>query len=215
MLEKILDEIFPPICGICHKWEKQGICPECYQMIRKMLVCKIQNQDEQKQYYKKQMFLFPYEGLIRDLLISYKFGEQSYLYHTFAEIIVKDKKICRFLKSYDIIIPVPVHRKRKWERGYNQTELIAKKVGKALEIEVETKTLIKTKNIKPQSSLTKEQRIKNIQNVYAITNMQKVVDKKILILDDIYTTGSTVRECSKTLQEAGAKEIGIVTIAKD
>ena len=71
------------------------------------------------------------------------------------------------------------------------------------------------KNIKPQSSLNKEDRIKNVENVYSIKNQEKIINKKILLIDDIYTTGSTVNECSKVLKQAGVNNIGILTIAKD
>ena len=79
---------------------------------------------------------------------------------------------------------------------------------------MKTNIIIKDKNIVPQSTLNQNERIKNIKNVYKIVNKEKVKNKKILILDDIYTTGSTVNECSRILKEAECKEIGILTIAK-
>ena len=75
--------------------------------------------------------------------------------------------------------------------------------------------MIKTKNIQPQSTLKKEDRITNIENVYSITNNENIKDESVLLFDDIYTTGSTVNECSRILKQAGAKNIGILTIAKD
>lgn len=114
------------------------------------------------------------------------------------------------LKSYDIIIPVPLHKKRLLERGYNQTELIAKKLG----IKVETNCLIKIKNIKPQSTKNAEERKKDIKNTYILKNEKKIKGKKVLLFDDIYTTGSTANECIKTIIKATNK-IGFLSIAKD
>ena len=131
------------------------------------------------------------------------------------KIIKKNKKICLFLKKYDIIIPVPISKKRKKERGYNQSALLAREIAKQLNIGYNDTSLIKIKNITPQSSLKKEDRIKNVQNVYSVINNEKIKNKSILLIDDIYTTGSTVNECSKKLIEYGANRIGILTIAKD
>ena len=120
------------------------------------------------------------------------------------------------MKNYDIIIPVPISKKRKRLRGYNQSELIAKMIAKqAKTIECRCDILYKQKDTLPQSSLDKEKRQQNIKNAYYIKNEKTVQNKKILLLDDIYTTGSTANECSKMLKQAGAKEIGVLTLAKD
>lgn len=93
--------------------------------------------------------------------------------------------------------------------------LIAKEIAKELNIQYEEKILQKVKDIKPQSLLSKEEREKNIKGAYKVNGQQKIQNKKILLIDDIYTTGSTVNECSNELKEAGASEIDIFTIAKD
>ena len=137
------------------------------------------------------------------------------MYKSFAEYIIKNKKISNFIKKYDIIIPVPVHNKRKKQRGYNQTELIARKISQQLNISCKTKILVKIKNTKPQSTLNKEEREINAKAVYRLINKEILTNKKVLLMDDIYTTGSTVNECCHTLYEASPKTIGVITIAKD
>ena len=114
-----------------------------------------------------------------------------------------------------MIIPVPVSKRRKKDRGYNQTELIAKEISKELNIEYVKDVLYKSKDTIAQSKLNKEQREENAKGVYEIKNNQRVNNKRILLIDDIYTTGSTVRECSKILNKVNPKKIGIFTIAKD
>lgn len=142
--------------------------------------------------------------------------DKSYLYKTFVNFIIKNEKFCRFLKSYDIIIPVPISLKRKKERGYNQSTLISREISKMLNIKIEENCLYKTKNIIEQSKLSKEERQKNIEGVYSLKNIKKLEDKKILLVDDIYTTGSTVNECCKTIKNnANVKEICVLTLAKD
>ena len=119
------------------------------------------------------------------------------------------------LKSYDTIIPVPISKKRMKERGYNQSTLIAKELSKKIKIDLEINCIIKVKNVKEQSKLNKEQREKNIQNVYELKNKQKIINKKILLIDDIYTTGSTVNECSKILGQGKPAKIDVLVVARD
>lgn len=169
-------------------------------------------------FFDEQIFFFEYTGIIREKIINYKFNEKSYLYKTFAELIT-GIELEKFIKEYDIIIPVPLSKKRMKERGYNQSLLILKYLlqkNKINNIYLEDKILYKVKNIKPQSSMkTKQDRINNIKGVYEVKNNAKIKNKKIIIFDDIFTTGSTVNECAKIIKQAGAEKIGVITIAKD
>lgn len=213
VLEQVLNIIFPNVCGICGKIDKNSLCPKCKIKIKKnenAKIIKIKNKN-----FTEYGYLFKYNGIIREKILDYKFNDKSYLYKTFTEIIIKNKKICGFIKKYDIIIPVPIHKKRRKERGYNQSKLIAKEIAKRLEINMEKDVLYKIKNNKAQMLLTKKEREINIKNVYKIIEVQKIKNKKILLLDDIYTTGNTVNECSKMIKEAGASKIAVLTIAKD
>ena len=153
--------------------------------------------------------------MIREKIIQYKFQDKSYIYNTFAKIILKNEKVCGLLKKYDIIIPVPIHRKRKLQRGYNQTQLIAKEIAKNIDIKLCDDVLVKSKNTIAQSKLNKNKRKQNIKNAFKVLNLEKIQGKNILLFDDIFTTGSTVNECSKILKKAGAKTVGVLTIAKD
>ena len=108
-----------------------------------------------------------------------------------------------------------MHKHKKAVRGYNQSELVAKEMAKQMEIKFEKGILIKQRNTEVQSTLNKTQRIQNVKDAFLVTDFTKVKGKKIILVDDIYTTGSTVNECSKLLKQAGAKEICVVTIAKD
>lgn len=202
-----LEIIFPPKCGICGKIGEGYICNNCYNMF---VINKIY-----KNYNRERFHMLKYEGIIRDKLIEYKFNDKPHLYRMFYEILIKDKNACDFLKGYDIIIPVPIHKKRKSLRGYNQSELIAKKLSDEFKMPMYIDVLKKQINTIPQSSLGKKARKSNAQNVYKVDNMQKIKNKNVVILDDIYTTGATANECIKVLKDAGAYRVGIITIAKD
>ncbi len=153
--------------------------------------------------------------MIRKIILNYKFNDKSYLYKTIVNFLLKNEKLFKILKSYDTIIPVPISAKRYKERGYNQSYLIAKEIAKNLKIKCNNNSLLKAKNIIEQSKLNKEERQTNIKGAYVLINKKTLQDKKILLIDDIYTTGSTVKECSKILMQAKPQKIGIFTIAKD
>ncbi len=214
MLENMIHLFYPKVCGICGEISKDDICNKCKVKIKKY--SRNKKHIYLTKYYTTHMYLFDYQDIIRQKILQYKFQEKSYLFRCFVKIIVNDKKICGFLKNYDIIIPVPISKKRKKLRGYNQSELIAKMIAKQVDkLEYRCDILYKPKDTLPQSSLDKEKRQENIQDAYYIKNEEVVQNKKILLLDDIYTTGSTVNECSKVLKQAGIKEIGVLTLAKD
>lgn len=217
MLERILEYIYPPTCGVCGKICKEYICNKCSIKLRKHEiknnhVIKIGNKEK---HFDELLCIFKYEDIIRDIIIKYKFQNKPYLYKTFAKIILKNEKTCGFLEKYDIIIPVPISKKRKHERGYNQTQLIAKEIAKILNIKLGNNILIKERDTKAQSELSKKDRAINIKDVFKITDNKTIKNMKILIFDDIYTTGSTANECARILKESGAKKIGVLTIAKD
>lgn len=234
----ILNLIFPQVCGICGKLSTKPVCPKCNLKIKKQKESEILNAPELNQnniknykdeknkeklesikenekYFEELMYLFKYEGQIRKLILDYKFNEKSYMYKSIASFFINDKKIFENIKKYDKIIPVPISKKRNMQRGYNQSFLIAKELAKQANIELIDNCLIKNKNIIEQSKLNKENRIQNVKGVYTLKNSEKIQNKKILIFDDIYTTGSTANECAKTLMQAKPKKIGILIIAKD
>lgn len=216
LLTKILNFIYPPMCLICGRPTNEDLCNKCKQNLNKKLIARIDDYSlNNEKNFDEHMHLYSYDGEIRNLILRYKFQEKPYLYKIFVKNLKNNKKIYLFLKKYDIIIPVPISTKRRKERGYNQSALLAKDISKACNLQYYDKCLLKDKNIKPQSSLNKEDRIKNVENVYSINNQEKIINKKILLIDDIYTTGSTVNECSKVLKQAGVNSIGILTIAKD
>ena len=212
-IEKTLEYIFLPSCGICNKLGEGYLCEKCEKELEKYKINL--NNEENIDNYIEKLHVFKYEKMIRKLIIQYKFNEKSYLYKTFCELIIKNKKVFDFIKSYDIIIPVPIHKTRIRKRGYNQSELIAKELAKKLNIGYNKKVLIKVKKNKPQSILNKKERKENTENVYKIINKEKIYDKKILIFDDIYTTGATINACIKEIEKAKVKKIGVLTLAKD
>ena len=212
-INSALDYFFPPICGMCGEINENYICNNCYENIKKRQMC-IRDRYNNRNF-SKHLYIFRYEGIIRNKIIEYKFEDKGYLYKMFAKIILSDKKTCNFIKKYDVIIPVPISKKRKKKRGYNQSELVANELAQKLNQDIWTDIIIKKKDNKPQSELNKLERIKNVEDIYEINKPIEVKNKKVLLLDDIYTTGSTVNEIARKLKQNQTQEIGVITLAKD
>ena len=237
IFDKILNLFFPPVCGICGNLSNEWICNKCFKNIEnkvKANIIKISSHLNEKNikieeegeneisktiknniYISEIMYLFKYEGKIREMIIDYKFNEKSYIYITFVKILLKNKKMLENIKNYDTIIPVPISGKRYKKRGYNQSYLLAKEICKYANLNLESDCLYKIKHNVEQSSLNGLERQENIKGAYELRNMQILNNKKILLLDDVYTTGATVNECARILSKTNPSKIGVFTVAKD
>ena len=224
-----LDFFYPPVCVKCGKQNKNWICEKCHNDIDKYKkneyirkVDKLEFSDGNKREYSKAyfdelMYIFEYRRVIRKLLIKYKFNDESYISHFFATEIFNNKKINEILSGYDIMMPVPMDKKKEKKRGYNQTTLVLKEL-----IELHWKTidivqdnLIKIKTTNTQSTLNGIDRKYNIEGAYVVKRPYELKNKKIVVFDDIYTTGATANEIAKVLMLSGANKILIFTLAKD
>ena len=154
--EKLLNLIYPKVCGICGKGKDTYLCKKCENKLKTIVIW---GKDEyMDKYFENHYYIFKYDNLIRNLILDYKFNEKPYLFRSFSEFINKYQKSYLQLEIYDIIIPVPLSKKRKKERGYNQSLLISKEIAKTLKTKVENDILIKNKNNQIQSSLNKERK---------------------------------------------------------
>ena len=208
-----MDLIYPKTCGICGNGKNTFLCKKCENKLKEIAIF---GQDEYKdKFFEKHFYIFKYQGIVRNIFLKYKFNEMPYLYNTFSVFFNKYQKIYFKFDFYDIIIPIPISKKRLKQRGYDQSLLISRDISKILDTRLEKDVLIKKKENKIQSKLNKNQRNENVKNVYEAKYKEKIVNKNILLIDDIYTTGATANECSKILKIAGANKIDILTIAKD
>ncbi len=214
LIHNVINLVYPNVCGICDKPCKEDICKKCEINLNNIASIEIDLYNNKN--FKKHLSIFKYEGIIKNRLINYKFNDKIYIYKSFVNFILKNKKVCKFLKSYDIIIPVPIHFNRKITRGYNQSAVLAKEIAKkCTNLKYIDNVLYKKVNNKPQSTKNKEERKNNVIGVYYAKNENEIYNKKVLLLDDIFTTGSTVNECARVLKTVGVKNVDVFTIAKD
>lgn len=153
-----------------------------------------------------------YEGKVREAICKYKFcGKKDYACQ-FAAIMAKTFNERYSPDEYDFITSVPLSESRLKERGYNQAELLARELSRAIKIPYEN-VLKKVKDNKTQHDLNLEERIENVKGVYAVLDSNLVRGKRVLICDDIITTGSTLSECINELLKSGAKKVSSITFA--
>jgi ComF family protein len=117
-------------------------------------------------------------------------------------------------QKVDALVPVPIHPKRKRRRGFNQAQAIAEELEKIKGLKVAKGILVKVKNVPAQTSLEAEDREKNVIGAFRVAKEDHVKGKRLLLIDDVYTTGATIRECSRVLKKAGAKEVNAITLAQ-
>lgn len=117
------------------------------------------------------------------------------------------------INQFDMIIPIPLFPSRLRERGYNQSQLLAEEISRKYQIDLSTKGLARVRNTEHQTLLSEKERWTNICGAFRIKNPSKYSDKNILIIDDLLTTGATASEAAHTLKNAGAKTVGILTLA--
>ena len=215
--ELVLNLLFPPVCAFCGDINDKYLCDKCEKSFEQQKNSQIDDYKNQPVFFDEHFYLFRYKKDIRDYIIKYKFDEKSYFYKSFSELFIRDEIFRKnFISNYDIILSVPIHKKRFKVRGYNQSELIAKEIALKCGINYCNKVLSKNNNVVAQSSLEDRlERVRNIKNAFITdTNIGLIRNKKVAIFDDVFTTGATVNECARILKENGASYVGVFTIAK-
>lgn len=152
-----------------------------------------------------------YEGLSERIIMAFKYNDKSYLYRLIADIMIE--KIKSENISFDYIVYTPVHISRRLIRGFNQTKIIAEYIGDVLGVEVIDNLIIRSKMTKRLKKLTRNERIVELRNAFAFNDSIDISGDVILLIDDIFTTGSTLDACSEILLENCASEIKIITFA--
>ena len=116
--------------------------------------------------------------------------------------------------EFDIVLPVPLHPARLQERQYNQSHLLAFPLSRELGLPLSCTSLVRVRQTIPQTSLKRTDRLKNLRRSFAVTQARALRGKRVLLIDDVFTTGTTVNECAKTLRKAGASHVYVVTLAR-
>ncbi len=224
----MIEYLFPRHCPICDKVMENGllICPECVKKVqliegKRCKKCSKSFQDDmqdvcydcrrQMHQYKQGYALFEYHSIV-DSLYRFKYSERSEYAEYYGTMIATCmEKIIRSINP-DFMIPVPLHKNKQRKRGYNQAELVAKCVGKILDISVLVDYIERVKDTRPQKLLSGAKRENNVKKAFHIVR-NDVKLKRVIIIDDIYTTGSTINEMVRELNKNQVVEVFFITIA--
>jgi len=193
--------VFPQVCIICKK-SHEHLCKQCQNKIKQSPIW----QREQEIHF---FSLYEYNQIIHRKLIrlwKYK-GDLKVLSYLMDNVMLPEK-----FYSVDYIIPIPLHKQKQCLRGYNQAMQIAQIVQVVVNKPIK-KDLLRIKQTKSQATLSREQRLKNLDNSF-IWKGESLVGKKILLVDDVISTGSTVKACSDIVQKAGAESIIAFSLAR-
>lgn len=186
-------------CFGCQKESSKPICDTCVHSIDRYT---IQPGSELISYGR-------YEGILKTLIHQFKYENKFGLAKPLA-LLLSD--MCP--KKADIIIPIPLHLEKLRVRKYNQSQLLAKELSQVVHIPTSPTILKKVKPTLSQTDLSREERKRNVKGVFKVYNPHKVRDKHVILIDDVYTSGATIKEASHVLAEHGTGKISVLTLAR-
>lgn len=236
----VLDILFPVFCSGCQR-EGEYICQDCEAILEiseyRFCLCKepirlFQKNKCQKCFSKKLNGLFfavSYQNkLVKQLISQFKYKPYiKELAKPLADLIISHFKLLdspEYPGCYpgiiqansldNILVSVPLCKKKLKQRGYNQSKELARELAKQLKIPIIEDCLLKIKTTLSQTELSEKQRQENVKGAFLYQNIELIKDKKVFLVDDVYTTGSTMQECAKVLKQAGAKQVWGIAIAR-
>ncbi|OGD31516.1 hypothetical protein A3C91_01410 [Candidatus Azambacteria bacterium RIFCSPHIGHO2_02_FULL_52_12] len=213
VLKFFFDILFPAFCVGCKK-EGRFLCPSCRQ---KIVVKRVPEYPPQKTGVKTLFAATDYHAkLISDLIARYKYGFADELHADLADLLIEHARRAQFQKRDDhIIAAVPLHRRRLHWRGFNQADLLARRVAGHFAIPYRPGALARIKNTAPQIEMTdRKDRLENIKGAFACVDKSAVRNKTVILVDDVSTTGATLAECAWALKQAGARSVIGFVVAK-
>jgi ComF family protein len=154
----------------------------------------------------------PYDAELRALIVLLKYSGVRPLARPLGSWLALAIQQCPALRDADALVPVPLHPSRQRARGFNQAELLARELGRWVKIPTENRWLARVKDTPSQAGLTPVQRVENVRGAFAAAT--KLDTARILLLDDVCTTGATVNACARALKHAGAEQVNALTVAR-
>ena len=228
----ILSLVFPLHCELCgalaESPENAGVCPTCEKLVRLIEAphCPgcgrtgLNDQEacgrcrDEKFHFDRAYACVFYESGMKELLHGFKFGRKRFLAAFLSGIMAEFTR--RHLKdsSWDLVVPVPMDKKKEFERGFNQSRVLSTALAKKFAWTHGPGILGSTPSGTPQASLKKTERKKNVRGRFFVQDTAGVASKNILLVDDILTTGQTASACAKALKDAGARSVTVLAFAR-
>lgn len=228
LFDQFIDLIFPPRCTICKSKSRQMICDGCLSKVKFITspICRICGKPKDRFFagdlcedcaggdapFAMARSVVLYGGVIKEAIHKFKFEGKKALASSLGRFLVSylsDGDIP--LGEIDLIIPLPLSRKRENQRGHNQSKLLAEEISGRCSINLDSTSLKKIKDTTPQFELSRKERLLNVKGIF---RSAPLAGSNVLLIDDIYTTGATVSEASRSLKASGAKNVYVLTLAR-
>jgi len=225
-LSSVVELIYPPFCGGCGTQgsvlcgactdsfasvDPEHACPICGRWLATSLECG-QCGALQERYFSRGLFGFHFDGPLREAIHCFKFQGRKDVGRALVRLV--QARTWTLAKAADFIVPLPVTESRLRERGFNQSFVIAEEIRLKTDIPIDYSTLIKIRGTKDQYTLTREERKKNVKGAFVMRNGAHLRGKGILLVDDLYTTGSTATEACKVLSTGGVVNFLVFALAR-
>jgi len=224
----LLDIFFPPVCLFCNTPNADHCCPSCFDSLKLVsephcTCCGLpfssgmnhlcQDCLQGKYHFDWARAAVEYQPQISRLIHAFKYQKDMSGIPLFIKLMnnILPEEI---LAACDTIIPVPLHKKRLQERGYNQSLLLANNLFKSRKELIDPFCLERHRYTEPQTTQSAASRRKKLRNAFQVTDRKKVLGQNILVIDDVFTTGATVDACARTLKKNGAKTVNVLTFAR-
>lgn len=223
MFEALFNLVFPNICYACGHTVQPPvlhICIECRADLAKVDTPNFTNNKIQHLFWgrlelqKATSYLrFEQFGKTQRLLHALKYKGVKELGITLGELAAQELNEQGFFSEIDVLIPIPIHRRKKRKRGYNQSLLIAEGISNITQIPVEKKVLQKTVNTKSQTRKSRFERFQNVNQTFELRQPNSLTNQHILLIDDVVTTGATVEACGNLLRSIPGIQLSLLTMA--
>lgn len=227
VLDSFLDLIYPTRCVACDRIGEGDLCPACRDSVTPIAppYCPRCQEPEESDLcpgcrsrppaFARARVVGIFEGALAEAIHALKYSRRERLAVPLADLLERAWEHETELHGAEAILPLPIHRKREGDRGFNQSSLLAEELSRRIGLPVLKGTLTRPVYKRPQVGLGRGDRLANVEGVFRVERPEAVDGRTLLLIDDVITTGATCHEAARTLLKAGAKEVCILALARE
>jgi ComF family protein len=235
LLDAALAFVFPPVCQLCNEARAHAaegyVCQDCYKHVRfvREPMCErcglpfegsitglfeCSNCREVELHFSSARSAVLAKDAVLEVIHRYKYNRSLWFEPFLADLLVRAAREEVRKEEWDVIVPVPLHPTKQREREFNQAERLARRLGNALEMPVQSRWLRRTTATRTQTLLSRTERAANVRKAFTVARGLQLNGERIVLIDDVLTTGATTNACAKALRDAGAGQVCVWTVAR-
>lgn len=237
LFDSILRNVFPHVCEICEesyagpeesfichkcrsnpssiKWVEEPTCKKCGLWHEGDITTEFRcsNCSDLALDFSSARAAAKFDGLVQEVIHRYKYNRCEWFEPFLAEVLITRAASALAVQKIDLIVPIPLHPRRKHERGFNQAERLARRLAPTIGAPINTESLLRVRDTTQQAMLDRELRVSNVKGAFKFVG-PRLLNQKVLLVDDVLTTGVTAGACAKELLSNGAAEVFVWTVAR-